>query len=92
MVLGPAEQVNIILNPLEGEALVEEGRVSVAVRKYLGTVEPAKGAETVVEGNEDEVLVKRRSGLGQDARGFETGGAGAVFGAEDAAAAVDLLH
>lgn len=81
----------MLLNPLEGEALVEEGRVGVAVGKHLGTVEPAKGAETVVEGDEDEILVKGRSGLGQDARGFEEGRARAVFGAEDAAAAVDLF-
>jgi len=74
VVLGTAEQVNIILVPLEDEALVKEGRVGVAVRKHLGTVEPAKGTETVVEGDEDEVLIKGRLGLGQDARGFEEGG------------------
>lgn len=67
MVLGPTEQVNIVLDPLEGKSPVEESHVGVTVRKHLGTVEPAKGTETVVEGNEDEVLVKGRLGLGHDA-------------------------
>jgi hypothetical protein len=91
VVLSPAEEVDVVLDPLEGEALVEEGDVGVAVGEDGGAIEPAEGAEAVVEGDEDEVLVEGGLGVGEDAGGFEAGGAGAVLGAEDTAAAVDLF-
>lgn len=47
----------MLLHPLQEEALVEEPGVEVAVAAHVLAGEEAKEADTVVEGDDDNVVV-----------------------------------
>jgi hypothetical protein len=49
--------VDVLLHPLQGEALVVEARVGRAVCGDLAAGQPTEGAEAVVDGGVDEARV-----------------------------------
>ena len=60
----PTKLVNVLLHPLEEEALIHQARVEGAVSSDLIARQEAKGADSIVEGDNDNVIARLSDEIG----------------------------
>lgn len=78
------------MDSLQSKALVQNACVEIAVSLDIRAVQESQSAKTIIQGNEDEALVRVCSSVLKKADGVVAGRGSSLFGTESVATTMDL--
>lgn len=82
--------MDVVLNPLQGKLLIEKACVQISIPFNFGAGHESQGAETIIEADEDEALIRICSSMLKEANWVVAGSWCSSLGAESVSATMNL--